>query len=58
MEECSKAIKQLKTGKALGDDKIANKLVKYGDQVLWEAIQDVLEQIRQEEWIPTEWKRE
>ena len=58
MEECSKAIRLLKTGKAVGDDKIANELVKYGGQGLWEAIRDVLEQIRQEEWIPTEWKRE
>ena len=58
VEECSRAIRALKKGKAVGDDKIANELVKQGGPKLVEAITTIMEQIRQEEWIPAEWKRE
>jgi hypothetical protein len=52
VEECRKAIRALKAGKAVGDDKIANELIKFGGTKLVEAITDIMEQIRQEEWIP------
>ena len=58
VDECGKAIKALKIGKAIGDDRIANQLLREGGVKLWEAVTVIMEQIRQEEWIPESWKGE
>ncbi len=56
--ECRLAVRAIKAGKAVGGDKIANELIKYGGPRLWEAITEIMEQIRKEEWIPESWKKE
>ena len=58
VDECGKAIKALNIGKAIGDDRIANQLLREGGVKLWEAVTVIMEQIRQEEWIPESWKGE
>ena len=57
-EECNRAIRGMKRGKAVGEDRIANELITQGGAQLWGAIAKVFEQIRQEEWIPPDWKGE
>ena len=57
-DECSKAIRALKPGKAVGDDKVTNEMLKEGGGALWKAITFIMEAIRQQEWIPEAWRVE
>ena len=58
LKECVAAVKELKEGKAVGDDGVANELIKKGGEPLWRALTFMLEWIRQEEVIPETWRQE
>jgi len=55
-EETREAILKLKNGKAAGSDGVAGELLKYGGDVLWNVIHELIVYVWNHEVIPDEWR--
>lgn len=55
-EETREAILKLKNGKAAGSDGVPGELLKYGGDVLWNVIHELIVHVWNHEVIPDEWK--
>ncbi len=57
-EELKMIIRDLKNGKAGGEDEISNEFIKYGGEVLRGALARCFNKMLEVEWIPEEWAHE
>jgi hypothetical protein len=57
-EECMKAIKGLKNGKATGWDGIPNEFIKKGGQAMHRVVRKVFNMFIKADWVPPKWAQE